>query len=104
MKRHKLSELPSAEDAMIPVVPPAKEDLVEREHESTAVREHRGAKAPLAKRLHISTYVSPEVFKRVEEVRFKMRVEHGRKNLKKSDVVERALKIGLEDISKLLEL
>jgi hypothetical protein len=78
-----------------------------RKRESTAAPKNQSTRAPEREsapepgRLHVSTYLTPDVVKRVEEVRFRLRVERGQKKISKADVIERALRIGLEDIDEL---
>lgn len=104
-KRIKLERLPSADEAMLGAAGQVAAPKDEKQ-KSTKAPIAKGAKATTmpkeGPREHVSTYLSPSLLKRIEEVRAHLFVERNHK-LTKSELIERALRLGLRDPDAILK-
>lgn len=103
MKRIKL---PSANDVLIGKTPA--ETVKPEEHEGTKAPKHYNAKASKHRsearslsREHLSVYLNPDTISQLDQTRLELRAKT-RKKITRSELIERALKIGLQDPTKLL--
>ena len=90
-------QLPSA-DQLLVGVNPLKAD---KHQNAKALNMENAHVRKAASREHISTYLSTELLKKLEETRTRLFVERNCK-LTKAEVLERALRLGLQDLDALL--
>lgn len=99
------SEAPREHDSATTAPPKNRKSALKapkhRDNASEALVKHDNG-AGVMPRVHVSTYLTLETIRKVESAHAALRARTGLRGLRKADVIERAIKIGLEDPSRLL--